>query len=133
MFLNGIKFVNYAEGNDGKFYSFQEAKENSDININYMQYFSMIHAIKEWQKELALTNITTKLSYPFITTYLHIHIEKKQKKTKGSKDLYIMLNHNTETATGRVAWNKIYDFNDNAWNDIYLWPFKITKDTILQW
>ena len=47
--------------------------------------------------------------------------------------MYITLNHNTETATGRVTWSKIYDFDDNAWNDIYLWPFKITKDTTLQW
>ena len=27
----------------------------------------------------------------------------------------------------------VHDLGDNAWNDIYLWPFKITKDTTLQW
>lgn len=128
-FENGGKFVNDVVGKDGKFYSFQEAKEKFDININYMQYFSMIHAIKKWQKELVLTNITEKLPNPLIPTYLYIYMKNK----KGCKNMYIILNHNTETATGRVTWSKIYDFDDIAWNDIYLWPFKITKDTTLQW
>ena len=51
------------------------------------------------------------------------------KNKKGSKDMYKIFNHNTETATGSVTLNKITDFDDNAWNDIYLWPFKRTKIT----
>ena len=49
-FENGIKFVNDVVGKDGKCYSFQEAKEKFDININYMQYFSIIHAIKNCRR-----------------------------------------------------------------------------------
>ena len=39
---------------------------------------SMIHAIKGWQKELALTNITAKLPNPLIPIYLHIYIKTKK-------------------------------------------------------
>ena len=62
---HGMKSINDVVGNDGKFYSFQAAKEKFDININYMQYFSMIHATKE----LALTNIAAKLPNPLMPTY----------------------------------------------------------------
>ena len=88
----------------------------------------MIHAIK-MAEGISINKYYSKLPNPLIPTYLYIYM----KNEKDCKDMYIILNHNPETATGRVTWSKIYDFDDNAWNDIYLWPFKITKDITLQW
>lgn len=128
-FNKGIRFVNDIVGNDGKLYSYQEAIEQLDLQINYLQYLSMYHAIKEWQKKIKLTNIKTKLHNPIIPTYLNIYIKNK----KGTKDMHRILNHNTDTVTGKLTWNKIYDFDESAWKNIYIWPFTITNNTTLQW
>ena len=34
---------------------------------------------------------------------------------------------------GKISWNKKYKFEDNEWKKIYIEPFKITKDSTIQW
>ena len=89
----------------------------------------MCNAIREWQKRLRLTNIKTKLSNPVIPHHLQIYLKNR----KGTKDMYNILNQSCDEATGKKTWNKTYQFEDESWRKIFLWPFSITKDTALQW
>ena len=47
--------------------------------------------------------------------------------------MYNILNRSSDEATGKKTWNKTYQFEDESWRKIFLWPFSITKDTALQW
>ena len=89
----------------------------------------MCNAIREWQRKLRLTNIKTKLLNPVIPHHLQIYLKNR----KGTKDMYNILNQSYDEATGKKTWNKTYQFEDESWKKIFLWPFSITKDTALQW
>ena len=47
--------------------------------------------------------------------------------------MYKLLNESKETPTGMIAWNKKYDFDKNEWKRILNEPFRITRDTTMQW
>ncbi len=47
--------------------------------------------------------------------------------------MYLLLNSNSETPAGKIKWNSTYNFNNETWKKIYLWPHIITKDTTLKW
>ena len=47
--------------------------------------------------------------------------------------MYKLLNESKETPTGMIAWNKKYDFDKNEWKRIFNEPFRITRDTTMQW
>lgn len=47
--------------------------------------------------------------------------------------MYLTLNSNTDIPAGKIKWNVIYNFNDENWKKIYLWPHIITKNSTLKW
>ena len=87
----------------------------------------MCNAIREWQKKIRLTNIKKKMSDPVIPHHLQIFLKNR----KGTKDMYTILNQGSDEATDKKRWNKTYQFEDESWRKIFLWPFSITKDTAL--
>ena len=55
------------------------------------------------------------------------------KHRKGIQDMCKILNDNTDTAAGKLTWNKTFNFSEIDWKNIYSWSFKITSNTSLQW
>ena len=55
------------------------------------------------------------------------------RSTKGSKELYNILNQNNYTPTSKEKWQEIYDIEEETWKDIYSAPFKWISSTKLQW
>ena len=55
------------------------------------------------------------------------------KNKKGTQAMYKLLSKNYDTPTGKTSWNKKYRFYENEWKIIYTEPFKITKDSTVQW
>ena len=47
--------------------------------------------------------------------------------------MYNLLGKNNDTPTWKTSWNKKYRFDENEWKIIYTEPFKITKDSTVQW
>ena len=47
--------------------------------------------------------------------------------------MYKLLSENNDTPTGKTSWNKNYRFDENEWKIIYTEPFKITKNSTVQW
>ena len=50
-----------------------------------------------------------------------------------SRKLYDILNTNCEEPTGKVRWNQIFNICDAEWEQIFSLPFRLTKNTKLQW
>ena len=63
-FNKGIKFINDITVTDGNLFSFQEAKDNLNILLNYLQYQSICQAIEEWKKILKIKKLTEELENP---------------------------------------------------------------------
>jgi hypothetical protein len=53
--------------------------------------------------------------------------------SKGSKDMYTILNKNSSVHTAQRKWNTVFNINSNEWKQIYILPFKVTACTKLHW
>ena len=47
--------------------------------------------------------------------------------------MYNLLNITTDIPSEKISWNKKYKFEDEEWGKIFSDPFKITKDSTVQW
>ena len=47
--------------------------------------------------------------------------------------MYHILNQNKDIPTGKLTWNKAYNFTDEDWAKIYSFPFETTKHSAVRW
>ena len=47
--------------------------------------------------------------------------------------MYNLLNKTTDIPAGKISWHKKYKFEEDKWGKIFSDPFKITKDSTVQW
>lgn len=127
-FKKGFRFINDLVKDNGEFYTHEEFRDITGINSNTLVYYGTIRAIKSYLKEIKV-NITHKEKSPFIPS----HILPLLQQHKGSQAIYDILNKNKEIPTGKISWNKIYNFSQKDWNQIYIFPFTITKYPALLW
>ena len=128
-FENGIKFINDLTNNDGSFYTYDELKATYNVTINFLQYSGLIRSILAWKKTLNLANIRHKEVNPIIPFSVQIYLKSK----KGAQDMYNLLNKTTDIPAGKISWTKKYKFEEDEWGKIFSDPFKITKDSTVQW
>ena len=126
-YKKGILVVNDI-WNNGSFFTYDEFKERFDFNCNYVQYFSVISAIKKIMRNVNFDLTQSKVSYPYIPLHLHTIL----KQIKGTKNIYKSLNTNNTLPTSQRKWS-FFNFDQSTWNSIYILPFRVTKDPKLQW
>ncbi|XP_069109859.1 uncharacterized protein [Argopecten irradians] len=116
-----------SDHNTGRFYNFQEIIRIFKVKSNFLQYHSIVSAVKKFISSNEITK--SKVTYP----YIPINIEIFLRNRNGAKDVYdIFIKRNTEP-TGKKKWNELFDLDDTAWAMIYKAPFTVTKNTKLQW
>ena len=126
---NGIRYINDIIKQDGNFFTYEELKRTYNVNINFLQYSGLVRSATDWKKKLNLENMKNKAESPILPFAFKIYLKSK----KGTQDMYKLLNKSTELPSGRIAWDKKYTFNNNEWKTIFNEPFRITKDTTMQW
>jgi hypothetical protein len=65
---------------------------------------------------------SSNLQTPFVPSSL----QNIFRSSKGSKDMYTILNKNSSVPTAQRKWNTVFDINSNEWKQIYILPFKAT-------
>ncbi|MCU7801313.1 MAG: hypothetical protein KZQ70_14570, partial [gamma proteobacterium symbiont of Lucinoma myriamae] len=128
MHNRGMVFVNDLVDEQGMFLSVTCFNEYSGLNLNFLQYHSIISCLNAFKKKHTI-EVKGKIKYPFVP----FHLASLLKVNKGCKVIYDILNQNTDTPTGKNKWNETYQIDDKTWKNIYENPFQITKDTKLQW
>jgi hypothetical protein len=102
-------------------------QEKYKIVVNFFKYNSIISAIR--QAKRAFTMGESRL----VCTFIPSIVQQLLRHKKGSKDMYDILNKCTTTPTGQNKWCEILDQPDLDWKKVYNLPFKVTKNTKLQW
>ena len=92
-FNKGIKYINDLVNENGDFY--QQNEFTTGIQTNFLQYNGLIQSIKHYLKLMKI-QITHKEPSPFIPT----SILPVLKHSKGSKDMYNILNKTYAIPTG---------------------------------
>ena len=114
--------------NQGNFLDLKAFNQSTSINTNFLQYQGVIECLKKLLKNKE-THIDSNMIGPIVPKLVHTILKQR----KGSHNIYEVLNQNTEEPTGKIKWNQLYHLNENAWEHIFLAPFKLTKCTKLRW
>ena len=73
--------------------------------------------------------ITSKNQNRIIPNYLHLILKPK----KGPHAVYHILNQSKDIPHEKLTRNKKYNFTDEDWAKIYLFPFQTTKHSAVCW
>ena len=128
MVKKSVRYINDLVNENGRLYEQVEFTQKTGIQTNFIQYNGLIQSIKQYLKQQK-KEISHKEPSPFIPS----HIKTILKYSKGSKDMYYLLNKTHEIPTGQNTWNKLYNIPENKWKNIHMFPFRTTKYPALQW
>ena len=128
-YKKGVVIVNdllHYSGN-GHFYTFQEFIRLYGIKTNFVTYNGILNVVKKYIP--SINQPQDILPYP----YIPLGVENFLKKVKGSKHFYEILNKNTTSPSGIKKWSRVFDFDNVSESELFIIPFKTTKNTKLQW
>ena len=104
--------------------NWQEFKKTYDVDTNFLIFQGVMSAVYSYMKSLNIkSNQLIKPYGPIIPTTISIFM----KSTKGSKDMYNVLNEKITNITSQEKWSLILNRHNIIWNKIYRLPFYITK------
>ena len=111
------------------FFLYEELKRTYNVNIIFLQYSGFVKSILDWKKKLNLENMKKNKAETIVPFGFKIYIKSK----KGTQDMYKLINECKESPNGRIAWDKRYTFNEMEWKHIFKEPYRLTRDTTMQW
>ena len=129
LFVNNIRYINDIIEEDGSFYTYDTfCNTYQDVKLNFLEYAGIIHAVKTWKKKCGENNKFVKLSNPLIKSDIYNVL-----KCTKAKCFYEFLNKNSSVTTGKAKWSELFDIDNIEWKAIHKTPFKVTKNSKLQW
>ena len=129
LFDNNIRYINDIIEEDGTFFNYETfCNTYTSVKINFLEYASIIHAIKTFIKKSTAIIDLRKLVNPFIRSNIYNVL-----KCKKSKFFYNILNKNPSVTKGKARWNELLEIDKEEWKIIHNLPFKLTKSSKLQW
>ena len=128
-FNRGVKFVNDFVNDDGSFLTLDQFSNKFGLCVNFLQYNGVISSLRQMLKLYPYGDKSSNLQTPFVPSSL----QNIFRSSKGSKDMYTILNKNSSVPTAQRKWNTVFDINSNEWKQIYILPFKATACTKLHW
>ena len=128
-FNRGVKFVNDFVNDDGSFLTLDQFSNKFGFCVNFLQYNGVISSLRQMLKLYPYGDKSSNLQTPFVPSSL----QNIFRSSKGSKDMYTILNKNSSVSTAQRKWNTVLDINSNEWKQIYILPFKVTACTKLHW
>ena len=128
-FNRGVKFVNDFVNDDGSFLTLDQFSNKFGFCVNFLQYNGVISSLRQMLKLYPYGDKSSNLQTPFVPSSL----QNIFRSSKGSKDMYTILNKNSSVPTAQRKWNTVFDINSNEWKQMYILPFKATACTKLHW
>ena len=129
-FEKGIYFINDLIDTNGDLYSYDYIENILQVETNFIEAQGLLRAIWQLKNSLNFQNTTYKLVSPIKPLQLEVLSRDK----KGCQRIYRILTNNNSIPIAQRKWNTELDTQQNLnWNDVYILPYKLTKDTKLRW
>ena len=127
-FNKGLNYIGDFLNNQGEILSLSDLNRRFGITVPFTTYFMMIKQIKSILHNYEFKNIQR----PIIPNFLKIILSQK----KGCSNIYNWFNRKKLIKPKHeIKWDSYIGRNMNKkwWQKHYILPFKLTKDTKLQW
>ena len=110
-------------------YSLADFNQKYSLNVPFLNFYGIISSVKHFLKNLKIENILDGLKYPYIPKSIELFL----KSSKGIQDIYKVLNSNLSEPTNKEKIMGKFEISEKEMEHIYNLPFKITKNSKLQW
>ena len=126
-----IIFIQDLLNENGEFMNFETCKLKYSIKSNFLEYATLIKAIKTFIDNINIDNQKfVPMNNPIFPFNFRIFLKDK----KGSKAIYKLLNKNNAVPTSQIKYFKLgYNFSAQKWKKYYSLPFRVLKDSSLLW
>ena len=114
---------------DGTMMSLNQFSNRYNLQIDFMQYFSVRTAVLNYirKKEINIGPVSlANNNIPF-------NVKTLLKSNKGCRDMYKILNENEIIPKSQIKWNGIFETENLDWCQIYKIPAKSCRNTKLHW
>lgn len=126
----GIYFINDFLGENGNLYSFERFQQINNVqNTNFLFYNSIITSIRTYLNTLSIAHKSKKEKTPLQPLIAKVIF----KQEKGCRVTYDLLIESGVKPTSQQKWTNILNLDNFNWKNVYILPFKCTKDSRLQW
>ena len=119
----GVFFINDLISENKTFFSLQEFKENYNLDINYLQLYSILHMIPQSWKNCILN--FEKLTYVSSSNFNYVKFNKKSCQFFYKQFLLL---HSEEPLRQQRKWCEVLNVDIDDWKSVYLLPFQCTKN-----
>ena len=127
--LKGIRFVNDLLKENGSFLSYFEIQRKFDIQINFLQYYSLCNSVRTGFKK-STHDLIPKAFDPIIPEALLLIL----KTETGCSHIYqTFLKHKVKKCKSLTKWKNNLDIENDRWGSYCLIPFQSTLDTNMRW
>ena len=114
---------------DGTFISYFEIQRTFDIQINFLQYFSLCNSIRSGFKKKTRDFISKAID-PLITEPLLLLLRTET----GCSHIYqTFLKHKVKKCKSLIKWQNNVVIEDGQWGSYCVIPFQSTLDTNMRW
>ena len=129
-FIKGVTFIYDLVDSEGRFISLQNIQNTFGLDTNFLEVNGLLRAVMQFKikYDFAVTN------YNIMRPSVPLSIKILQYDKKGCQRINKILSYNKNIPVAQRKWqNDLMIPADHQWTTVYTQPYKITKDTNLQW
>ena len=124
-----INFVKDLIDENGNFLTYNEFVRSYNVRSNFLEYYGVINSIKSYINTLEVVDDEV----PIKSVLIPMNLQPLLINKKGCRAIYSILIQCDIVPKSQSKWNDIYCNESLNWKDIYFLPFKICRNTKLQW
>jgi len=108
--------------------SYEEFRQKYNINTNFLEYNSLLKAVKCYMQKYEITETYVDLQKPSLPENAKLLLSN----TKGCRTMYNVINKTYCVPSAQKKYENIVT-NNQDWKKYYILPFKCSRSTNTQW
>ena len=127
-FEKGIYYINDLVDTNGEFLSFDNIINVQQVSTNFLQVQGLLRTLTQIKNKINFDNTNYKLTLP----QKPLSLELLTRDAKGCQRIYRILTNNNVVPTAQRKWVNDLDLPQNqVWNNIYAFPYKLTGNILI--
>ena len=129
-YIKGVRYIQDLVNDDNDFYNYVQFQNAYNIKTDFITFHGILSRVKKIIQQEGI-RLPIKSNNPILPLNIRIFLKNR----RGANDMYDLLcsNKKKQLPPSVHKWNEIFQFIENEWKIVYSLPFKISKNSKLQW